>query len=65
MLLNLVWERASDSKTFERKPRAVERCAMDASIQNRPKKERRMGFLEGLEKMLSAHADLILKDLRD
>ena len=65
MLLNLVWERASGSKTLERKSRAERFRESTPAFKVEAEKKPRPGFLESLEKLLSAHVDLILRDLDD
>lgn len=65
MLLNLVWDRASDSKTLERTPRAATRRQSTERVRCKTERKPRTGFLYKFERMLSAYTDLILKDLRN
>ena len=65
MLLNLVWDRASDSPAIERTP-TRESVRVDISNANfEVEKSTETGFLEKLERMFSVYSDLILKDLQD
>lgn len=58
MLLNLVWDRSSDSKTFERTfPKPASKASRKSEERNR------VGFLARFEKLLSAYAELVFRDL--
>jgi len=60
MLLNLVWDRASEAKTLERTfPNST------ASEGPRAEDDLRQSFFERLEGVLTAYAKLILKEFEN